>query len=139
MIVIDVLCEHGHDFEGWFRSAEEFVRQQAAGQVCCPRCGTSAVRRRPSAAHLGSSRPAPEARGRVEDPAVLARMLAAHLRSMARQAVDVGERFPEEARRIHYGDADPRTVRGRASRDELEALIDEGIGVLPVPPEDDLH
>ena len=62
------------------------------------------------------------------------------LRRMAKSAEDVGERLPEEARRIHYGEAEARDIRGAASRDEVEELLEEGIMVLPVPPlDDDLH
>ncbi len=63
----------------------------------------------------------------------------AALRHMARGAEDVGERLPEEARRIHYGEAEPRNIRGAASRDEVEELLDEGIAVMPVPPDENLH
>ena len=63
----------------------------------------------------------------------------AALRRLSRQAEDVGDRFPEEARRIHYGRSEARSIRGDASRDEVGELIEEGIMVLPVPPDEDLH
>ena len=76
----------------------------------------------------------------VEHPDALAAQLAASLRAMAAAAHDVGEHFPQEARKVHAGASEHRSIRGRASRDEVEALIDEGIPILPVPPaKDDLH
>lgn len=136
MIVVDATCDQGHTFEGWFRSADEFARQCESGLVECPICGSTRIVRRPSAAYLASGRThAPK----PSDPATLARLLAAHMRAMAAGATDVGERFPEEARRIHRGESDQHSVRGKATRDELEDLLDEGIAVLPVPGDDDLH
>src|SRR5574337_1105487 len=69
----------------------------------------------------------------------LTQQLLAHLRHTARGLEDVGERFAEEARRIHYGDAESRGIKGRADGEELHDLLDEGILVLPVPPDEDLH
>lgn len=138
MIVVDLACTRGHAFEAWFPSASECDRQTAAGMVACPQCGTTGVSRTPSAAYLKSARSEAPAAAPA-DPAIVARQLAAALRAMAATAVDVGERFPEEARRIHYEQAERRQVRGKASRRELESLLDEGIAVLPVPDDDDLH
>lgn len=140
MIVLDLSCEQGHPFEGWFRSAEDFAGQCERGQVHCPVCGSNVVLRQPSAPKLVSVRsknppPAPK----EVDPASAAQQIAALLRAMAAGAEDVGKRFPEEARKIHYGDAEHRSVRGQASRAQVEELLDEGIGVLPVPPDSDLH
>lgn len=69
----------------------------------------------------------------------MADILLAHLRHIARSTEDVGERFAEEARRIHHGDADSRAIRGQASGEELRDLLEEGIRVLPVPPEEEVH
>ena len=141
MIVIDVQCEHGHRFEGWFASAGEFERQRGSGLVSCPTCGSDHVARRPSAAYLRPSRPGTaDAAGSRPSAEMLAAQLAASLRAMAAAAHDVGEHFPQEARKVHAGESEHRSIRGRASRDEVEALIDEGIPILPVPPaKDDLH
>lgn len=147
MIVLDLHCPDAHRFEGWFASAAAFEDQLARGLVSCPRCGATAIRRVPSAPHVrtGQAAPAavPAARPAPAPPPVQTDVMArlvGHLRSLARGAEDVGERLPEEARRIHYGETESRDIRGSASRDEVEALIDEGIVVLPVPPaEDDLH
>jgi hypothetical protein len=148
MIVLDLHCPKAHRFEGWFASAAAFEDQLARGLLSCPTCGATEIRRLPSAPYVQTGHtavPAPPA----AVPAVselkpapveaLARLVG-QLRSMARGAEDVGERLPEEARRIHYGETDARDIRGSASRDEVEALLGEGIVVLPVPPgEGELH
>lgn len=137
MIVLDLTCDQSHRFEAWFASTEAFESQQAAGLVSCPHCNSHAVRRLPSAPYVQtSSHSAPAA----PDPATIAAKLVDVLRKAADQSEDVGERFSEEARRIHYGDAEERAIRGKARKDELIELMEEGIPVLPVPPDkDDLH
>ena len=159
MIVLDLSCANEHRFEGWFASSAAFEAQRARGLVTCPVCNTAAVRRLPSAPYVqtrsaqtpassgaqASSAPALPTRAPatpvsgLPSPAAVAELLGT-LRRMAKSAEDVGERLPEEARRIHYGEAEARDIRGAASRDEVEELLEEGIVVLPVPPQDDdLH
>ena len=136
MIVIDISCDRGHAFEGWFATAVDFDEQRDAGMLRCPECNSSAVTRLPSAPHL-SSRP-----GNASPPvdsAVAAQQLAAALRALASGATDVGKGFAEEARRIHRGESAARSVRGEATRSEVEELLEEGIPVLPVPSDKDLH
>lgn len=164
MIVLDLHCSREHRFEGWFASSEAFERQLAHGLVSCPVCSGTEVRRLPSAPYVqtrgaaaappassapaGSPAPAPaigvaaSAQGQAPGvPAATAvAQLLGSLRRMAKTAEDVGEKLPEEARRIHYGEAEARNIRGAASRDEVEALLEEGIMVLPLPPlDDELH
>ncbi|NMG46979.1 DUF1178 family protein [Azoarcus communis] len=147
MIVFDLHCHNTHRFEGWFASSAEFERQHALGLVSCPVCGSSEVRRLPSAPYVqtGSHTPAPPPETASSESAVpavtsdqAARLLAA-LRQLASTAEDVGERFPEEARKIHHGEIEARSIRGAASADELSELLEEGIMVLPIPPSEDLH
>lgn len=162
MIVLDLSCANEHRFEGWFASSAAFEAQLARGLVSCPVCNGTEVRRLPSAPYVQTrSTPAAEApSGRpsvaspqtaaaiaaspspapgTATPAAVAELLGA-LRRMAKAAEDVGERLPEEARRIHHGEAEARDIRGAASRDEIEELLEEGIMVLPVPPlDDELH
>ncbi|MDP2824927.1 MAG: DUF1178 family protein [Sulfuritalea sp.] len=143
MIVLNLLCDYGHRFEGWFASGNAFRDQSQRHLVHCPQCQTSVVTQLPSAPHIkrGTSdlvlpeKPATSAGA----PAVA--QLHQALVNMARQAENVGERFPEEARRIHYDEAPARTIRGIATADETRELLDEGILVLPapVPPEDEFH
>ena len=148
MIVYDLQCGSGHRFEGWFASAEDFGRQRERSLLECPNCGTKDVVRVPSAARLnmGAMMPvaaeaAPAVPGDAvegRDPLAIAQILYARMvDALLARSEDVGKRFPEEARRIHNDEAPKRAIRGQASDEEHEALIEEGIPVmrLPVPPE----
>ena len=138
MIIVDLACEQGHAFEAWFRSAEDFTLQREDGRVSCPVCGSAEIARTPSAPHLNLAHPGSRPPA-VAQPAELAGQLAARLRAMASRARDVGARFPGEARRIHHGEGDQGSVRGQASRHEIASLLEEGIAVLPVPDDSELH
>jgi len=144
MIVLDLCCEHEHRFEAWFASSEACEAQQQAGQLSCPVCDSIHVRRLPSAPYVrtrGESQPpVPATQQQDGKPAELLAQALAALRRMGKEAEDVGLRFPEEARKIHYGESEARSIRGAASARELGELLDEGIMALPLPPaEEDLH
>ena len=139
MKVLDLHCAEAHVFEGWFASEDDFLAQQQRGLVSCPMCGDSAVTKKLSAPrlNLGGPRATEETKQDVvatTEPS--ARELQAAWLAMARRVLanteDVGERFAEEARRIHYGESEQRGIRGKASRAETEALQEEGISVVPV-------
>ena len=137
MKVFNLSCDLEHAFEGWFASHEDFDRQSAAGLVTCPVCGSHAVQKLLSAPRLnisGAQEPA-VAKEPVALPneAAMRSMLAQMARHIVASTEDVGERFPEEARRIHYEEAPRRSIRGVASKDEAAALEDEGIDVMPLP------
>ena len=140
MIIFDLLCGNGHAFEGWFASGAEFDRQKEARLVSCPVCDGSDIERRPSAkvrvAKTSAARPAPApvTAARGEAIAGLPPELLTKLREVVRNTEDVGDRFPEEARKIHYDEAPPRSIRGQASREEAEALAEEGIDFSQLPP-----
>jgi len=139
MIVFDLRCAHGHPFEGWFASSEEYARQQDAHLVRCPVCDDARIERLPSArvhvkkAPATADRPA-ETEAPQEAIAGFPPELVAKLREIVRNTEDVGERFPEEARKIHYEEAEKRAIRGRASREEADALNEEGIEFSQLPP-----
>lgn len=147
MIVLDLCCDSNHVFEGWFVSSENFEAQRTSGKVACPICASASIVRRPSAAYVqrGEKSVAPPAQSRQAVGKVpVASMQAAMLklvREMMRSAENVGQAFPEEARKIHYGEAEERSIRGVASSEDANALLEEGILVVPVPlPDDDaLH
>jgi hypothetical protein len=141
MIIIDLLCDQGHRFEGWFASGEAFRDQSQRYLVLCPHCQTSGVSQLPSAPHLKRGATELAIPEKTEAPAPALARLHQALVSMARKAENVGERFPEEARRIHYDEAPARSIRGVATVDETRELLEEGIAVLPVPvpPDDELH
>jgi hypothetical protein len=139
MKIFDLLCAEGHRFEGWFASAEDYAGQRAKGLVSCPSCGAQEVERVPSATRFntGASEPAAPPAPAGHDPLALAQKLYSRmLDELLTKSEDVGERFPAEARRIHYKEAPARSIRGQASREEHDSLLEEGIPVarLPIPP-----
>jgi hypothetical protein len=139
MKVLNLQCTHGHGFEGWFASEDDFRSQLGRGLVECPLCGDHGVQKLPSAPRLNLGAPAPAASAQPKQDLVTSpdkAMQAAWLkmvRHVMANTEDVGERFPEEARRMHYGEAEERAIRGQASVEDAKALVEEGIGVLPLP------
>jgi hypothetical protein len=137
MKVLDLQCAHQHVFEGWFASEDDFVDQQNRALVACPLCGDTAISKKLSAPrlNLGNAREPAEAKQALvntgADKALQAAWLLAARRILA-QTEDVGDRFAEEARKIHYGDVEERGIRGKASRAETESLVEEGIAVMPL-------
>lgn len=150
MKVLDLRCANGHGFEGWFASDEDYMGQNGRGLVECPLCADKVITRMPSAPRLNLSgarevalapqqvqpsapqsapQPAPQ-------PADLQAAFMKAVREMMQRTEDVGTRFAEEARRIHYGESPERGIRGKASAEEREELRDEGIETfaLPIPP-----
>jgi len=151
MKVLDLRCAHGHRFEGWFASDQDLQSQTDAGLMECPVCADTTITRLPSAPRLNVSgarepQPAPKSQqpsGSHEtggqsggNVPVEVTMQAAWLRAVQhvmQNTDDVGDRFAEEARKIHYGETDERAIRGRATPDEAEALKEEGIDVVSLP------
>lgn len=139
MKVLNLRCAHDHRFEGWFASDEDFATQSEGAAIACPLCDDRAIGRLPSAPRLNVSTPRGDSGAPLPGEIERARAQGRWLRA-ARDAItrteDVGERFPEEARRIHYGETTERGIRGCASPKEAEALRDEGIEIVPigVPP-----
>ncbi|ODV11164.1 MAG: hypothetical protein ABT20_06435 [Rubrivivax sp. SCN 70-15] len=142
MKVLDLRCANGHRFEGWFASDDEFMEQNGRGLIECPLCADREIGRLPSAPRLNLSGareatnpPAPAAPVPAA-PSAPADVQAAWLgavRQMLASTEDVGERFAEEARRIHYGETPSRGIRGEATPEERVALHDEGIEVMSIP------
>jgi hypothetical protein len=153
MIVFDLLCASGHRFEGWFGSAADFASQKERRLLACPSCGASKVERVPSAtrANLGAEPPkqpaqpaqpvkTPDMEGK--DPFAIAQMLYSRmLDELLTKTEDVGKQFPAEARKIFYRESPERAIRGQATQEEHDELVDEGIPVarFPVPPKDSLN
>ena len=137
MKVLNLHCANDHDFEGWFASDDDFSAQMQRGLVECPVCADRHIERRPTAPRLNLGASAETGAETTVDVAKLggSELQAAWLhavRHVLANTDDVGERFPEEARRIHYGEVPQRGIRGKASRDETQALRDEGIEVMPL-------
>jgi hypothetical protein len=151
MIVFELQCANNHRFEGWFASGDDFDAQQQRGLLSCPSCGEARVSKLLTA-KIGRSEsasrqqdPAPAAPAATAVPAPTGAPDPARIRAFVEHVLanseNVGKRFAQEARRIHQGDAPERSIRGEASADEVGELLEEGIGVLPlpVPPQDDWH
>lgn len=148
MKVLDLRCPQEHAFEGWFASEQEFQSQLERGLVQCPLCSSSAVRKVLSAPRLNLCRaarppnpvPGPADQATAEAASSgsshLPQALQAAWLGLARHVVahteNVGARFAEQARRMHYGEIEQRGIRGQASADEAAQLLDEGIAVLPL-------
>ena len=137
MKVLNLRCSHEHVFEGWFGSDEEFQGQLERGLVECPMCGDTGIDKLPSAPRLNLGAQHAEAAPRQDvvsmPEAAMQRAWLKMVRHVMANTEDVGERFAEEARRIHHGESDDRGIRGQATPEETQALLEEGIGVLPLP------
>ena len=144
MKVLDLRCANGHGFEGWFGSEDDFLGQNGRGLIECPLCSDRVISRMPSAPRLNlsgareapagvPSAPGAAAAGEGETPPDLQALWMQAVRQALANTVDVGERFAEEARRMHYGESDTRGIRGVTSREEREALREEGIEVMSLP------
>jgi hypothetical protein len=129
MILFTLRCSRGHEFEGWFRDGDGFESQQIAGEIACPECSDTSVEKAVMAPRLG--------RSRETAPAISPAQFRAALLEVRRQIETncdyVGNRFAEEARRIHYGEIDPHGIYGEASDEESRELTDEGISFGRIP------
>lgn len=140
MIVFDVTCANEHTFEGWFKDGATFDAQVAAGEVACPVCGDTKVHKGLAAPRLGGlrkgkSEPAPVAAGGTPDPKIDEYVRALHelKKHVEENSEYVGEKFPEEARKIHYGETEARAIYGEASAEEAEELHEEGVDFQRIP------
>ena len=137
MIKYALGCAEGHEFESWFPDSAAYEKLRKRGLVACPQCGSVEVGKAIMApAVVGAERAVAEkpAESLVDDKRREARAMITRLRhEIETNTVDVGARFPELARAIHNGDEPERAIRGKASLDEAKALIEEGVGVMPMP------
>jgi hypothetical protein len=137
MIVFNLTCGNDHPFEGWFGSAADFEQQQQSKLLSCPVCGSDRVSKAMHAPYVntGSSPKPPERAGRdgAEQYANVGDELAQLIEHLIANTEDVGDTFPEEARRIHYKEAPARKIRGHASHDEVKEMREEGIEVMALP------
>ncbi len=135
MIHYALVCVEGHEFDSWFKDSESFDAQAEKGLIACPFCHTTQVTKAVMAPHIARTTP------RCDPEPDLLDQRHAQLRQMIRElqativaaTEDVGERFPDEARKIHDGETEARPIRGRASLQEAKALVEDGIEILPIP------
>ena len=156
MIVFELQCRLNHRFEGWFASGDDFDDQQRRGLLTCPNCGGSHVSKlltakigksesasRPANVPVPAQGPAAQSDqgASVQVGMPDEKQFMALIEHVMANTENVGARFAEEARRIQHGEAPERGIRGKASPEEVSELLDEGIGVvpLPVPPREDWH
>ncbi len=132
MIKFELRCAEGHGFEAWFRNGDAYDAQSAAGEIACPLCGDARVAKAPMAPRIGKH----GGRDLEAEGAKRAAVLQAlsEIRKKVEENCDyVGERFAEEARRIHYGEVETRGIYGEASDEEAQELAEEGIDFSRVP------
>jgi hypothetical protein len=148
MIKYALRCDQGHGFESWFDSGEAYDKLRKRGFVTCVSCGSSTVEKQIMSPRvrnseerraLSKSAPAadapPASMAMLSDEARKLRAMIVELHAKVKAGTeDVGERFADEARKIHYGEVEEKAIRGKASFEEAKALHEEGIGVLPLPP-----
>lgn len=143
MIRYNLVCEAAHGFECWFPSSDSYETQISRGLVTCPQCGSATVLKammapmvaRKDRAEVSLPAPVPEAPVQVisEPERKLREMIKALHQQVAAHSEHVGDRFAEEARKIHYGEAEGRSIYGQTSVGEARALIEEGIDIAPLP------
>jgi hypothetical protein len=139
MIHYELRCPEQHGFDGWFPNGAAFDEQAGAGQVCCPVCGSCEVQRALMAPSVSKTREVAVAKAPKPPPSPpalpdQARVLLQKIRTVIEaNCENVGDRFPEEVRSMHYGDAEQRGVYGRSTPDEAKALAEEGIEVAVIP------
>ena len=156
MIKYSLVCSHGHEFEGWFSTGDEYDRLEKSGHLTCAVCGDASIsktimapsvkspKKRKSVPAVTEGETAPEPAAKPGSDATLASLppqmrqafieqVRAFRKQVTESAEDVGDRFAEEARKIHYGETEARGIRGAASGEEVSELLDEGIGVFPLP------
>jgi hypothetical protein len=148
MKVLNLRCASGHGFEGWFASDDDFMSQNGRALIECPLCADKVITRMPAAPRLnlsGAKAPTsasaatsalatlPSSAGPEGAAADMQSLWLSAVRKLMAQTEDVGTRFAEEARRIHYGEVPHRGIRGHATPEQREALQDEGIETLAIP------
>lgn len=132
MIIYDLRCANDHRFEGWFKTSDDFRSQKEGGLLNCPACGSSEVTKLPTASWINrhsSSKESPASQSVNAEQALLEKIYD----YVDNNYVDVGSEFPEQARKIHYGEVKPAPIRGTATLDEARELNEEGVDVISLP------
>ena len=139
MIKFTLACDKGHDFEGWFGSSDDYEAQIKRDLVSCPYCGTLKVEKALMAPSVSTSRTKEKIQDKINVATVnnSRQAMFAELKEMrdkiTANSENVGERFPEEARKIHYGESEERGIYGEASSEDVKELVEEGVKIAPLP------
>lgn len=132
MIAYNLRCDKKHEFEAWFSSSAAYDDQAAAGLVTCPRCASAKVEKAPMAPAISGTKRTVIA---AEERKKMRQFVAGMKKYIQENADYVGKEFPEEARKIHYGESEERHIYGEASLEEAKALIEEGVEIAALPPD----
>lgn len=134
VIQYSLQCSQGHRFEAWFRNAAAYDEQQARGIVSCAQCGDDRVEKAPMAPRVArtDAERVPLSAAHP-DAAKIRALLREYRHKVISEAENVGDRFAEEARKIHFEETEARGIYGQASRDEVAGLIEDGVEFLPLP------
>ena len=135
MIRFSLTCERDHQFDGWFRNSDDFDTQKKRGFVSCPVCHSAKVDKALMAPAVSTGRQREKIALTVgEEQKKMLRQFHELGRKLREGAENVGDRFADEARKIHYGEAEARGIYGEASLEEVKSLLDDGVEFMPLPP-----
>ena len=134
MIRYDLVCENGHFFESWFKDSKSYQKQLEANEIACPKCNNSNISKSLMAPGIPKKK-------NTTNGNVIANSSSSSINNAIRKIRDeikknseyVGDQFPEEARKIHYNEAEVRSIYGKASKKEITELVDEGIDIIQIP------
>lgn len=132
MIKYELKCRKDHVFEAWFYDSATYDKQATAGKVVCPVCNSRKVTKAPMAPRIGKSK-AEKAAAEAKEIAKVREALTELRDHVEKNADYVGDQFAEEARKIHYGEADKRNIYGEATKEEAKELVEEGVDVAMIP------
>ena len=135
MIAYSLHCAKGHEFEGWFSSSSAYDEQEKDGKLICPMCNSRKVSKAIMAPALSSSVGKQKSAPSPSEMRKMRQFMTGLRKYVEENAENVGEKFPEEARKIHYGEIEERPIYGQASLEEAADLVEEGIDVAPLPPD----
>ena len=147
MIRYALNCDHGHEFESWFPSSSAYDKQAKRGLLSCPQCGSGKIDKAIMAPRLsGTNREAASEASAPKNPVAMLSPQEREIRTklkelrdhLTKNADNVGQKFPEEARKMHYGEIEHRSIYGEASPEEAKGLAEEGVEfhALPILPDD---
>lgn len=135
MIVYSLACTKGHGFEGWFKNSAAYDAQVTGGKLVCPVCNSRNVTKAPMAPALSSAAGKQKSTPPAEELRKMRQFVSGFRKYVEDNAENVGKKFPEEARKIHYGESEERPIYGEATIADAKELIEEGIDVAPLPPD----
>jgi hypothetical protein len=132
VIVYNLRCANDHEFEGWFQTGAAFDEQAASGKLTCPMCATHRVEKAIMAPAVAGTKRTVSAKDELKQM----RQFVSGMRKYVKENAEyVGPKFPEEARKIHYGETEERHIYGEATLKQAKELIEEGVDVAPLPPD----